>query len=136
MEKRGERKEGVPVLALAKCLLASYVLTLLLLCLLALLLYKLHLTEGMVTIAISAIYVITTFMAGFLAGKKMKTQKFLWGARGSIFRDTGGGIRIDQNAGNCIGQFLLDHNGIVCGRGDTGRNVRVKYRNGQEFNGF
>ena len=24
MEKRGERKEGVPVLALAKCLLASY----------------------------------------------------------------------------------------------------------------
>ena len=45
MEKRGERKEGVPVLALAKCLLASYVLTLLLLCLLALLLYKLHLTE-------------------------------------------------------------------------------------------
>ena len=131
MEKRGERKEGVPVLALAKCLLASYVLTLLLLCLLALLLYKLHLTEGMVTIAISAIYVITTFMAGFLAGKKMGST-----ARGSIFRDTGGGIRIDQNAGNCIGQFLLDHNGIVCGRGDTGRNVRVKYRNGQEFNGF
>ena len=115
MEKRVERKEGVPVLALAKCLLASYVLTLLLLCLLALLLYKLHLTEGMVTIAISAIYVVT---------------------RGSIFRDTGGGIRIDQNAGNCIGQFLLDHNGIVCGRGDTGRYAGVKYRNGQEFNGF
>ena len=78
MEKRVERKEGVPVLALAKCLLASYVLTLL--CLLALLLYKLHLTEGMVTIAISAIYVVTTFTAGFLAGKKMETQKFLWGA--------------------------------------------------------
>ena len=130
MEKRGERKEGVPVLALAKCLLASYVLTLLLLCLLALLLYKLHLTEGMVTIAISAIYVVTTFMAGFLEVSLGST------ARGSIFRDTGGGIRIDQNAGNCIGQFLLDHNGIVCGRGDTGRNVRVKYRNGQEFNGF
>ena len=46
MEKRGEGKEGIPVLALAKCLLVSYVLTLLLLCLLALLLYKLHLTEG------------------------------------------------------------------------------------------
>ena len=138
MEKRGERKEGVPVLALAKCLLASYVLTLLLLCLLALLLYKLHLTEGMVTIAISAIYVITTFMAGFLAGKKMKTQKFLWGALlgAAYFVILAVVYRIDQNAGNCIGQFLLDHNGIVCGRGDTGRNVRVKYRNGQEFNGF
>ena len=42
MEKRGEGKKGIPVLALAKCLLVSYVLTLLLLCLLALLLYKLH----------------------------------------------------------------------------------------------
>ena len=76
MEKRGERKEGVPVLALAKCLLASYVLTLLLLCLLALLLYKLHLTEGMVTIAISAIYVITTFMAGFLQEKRWRRRSF------------------------------------------------------------
>ena len=80
MEKRGEGKEGIPVPALAKCLLVSYVLTLLLLCLLALLLYKLHLTEGMVTIAISAIYVVTTFTAGFLAGKKIGKQKFLWGA--------------------------------------------------------
>ena len=135
MEKRGERKEGVPVLALAKCLLASYVLTLLLLCLLALLLYKLHLTEGMVTIAISAIYVITTFMAGFLAGKKMKTQKFLWGALlGAayfvILAVVSVLIKTPETA------LLLDHNGIVCGRGDTGRNVRVKYRNGQEFNGF
>ena len=137
MEKKRREKEGVPVLALAKCLLASYVLTLLLLCLLALLLYKLHLTEGMVTIAISAIYVVTTFMAGFWQEKDGDAEVSLGStARGSIFRDTGGGIRIDQNAGNCIGQFLLDHNGIVCGRGDTGRNVRVKYRNGQEFNGF
>jgi putative membrane protein (TIGR04086 family) len=80
MEKRGEGKEGIPVLALAKCLLVSYVLTLLLLCLLALLLYKLHLTEGIVTIAISAIYVATTFTAGLLAGKRMEKQKFLWGA--------------------------------------------------------
>ena len=74
MEKRGEGKEGIPVLALAKCLLVSYVLTLLLLCLLALLLYKLHLTEGIVTIAISAIYVATTFTAGLLAGKEWKSR--------------------------------------------------------------
>ena len=80
MGKEGEKKEGIPVLALAKCLLASYVLTLLLLCLLAFLLYKLHLTEGMVSIAISAIYVVTTFTAGLLAGKRMETRKFLWGA--------------------------------------------------------
>lgn len=120
MEKRGERKEGVPVLALAKCLLASYVLTLLLLCLLALLLYKLHLTEGMVTIAISAIYVVTTFTAGFLAGKKMETQKFLWGALlgAAIFRDTGGGIRIDQNAGTALGNSFWTTM-VLCVAGGT-----------------
>ena len=86
MEKRGEGKVGIPVLALAKCLLVSYVLTLLLLCLLALLLYKLHLTEGIVTIAISVIYVATTFTARLLAGKRMEKQKFLWGAsRGAAY---------------------------------------------------
>lgn len=110
------------MLALAKCLLASYVLTLLLLCLLALLLYKLHLTEGMVTIAISAIYVITTFMAGFLAGKKMETQKFLWGALlGAVYFVILAVVSaLIKTPGNCIGQFLLDHNGIVCGRGTLG----------------
>ena len=32
------------------------------------------------TIAISAVYVVTTFAAGFLTGKRMETRKFLWGA--------------------------------------------------------
>lgn len=80
IEKRGEGKEKIPVLDFAKCLLLSYFLTLLLLCLLAFGLYKLHLPEGVVSIAISAIYVATTFTAGFLAGKRMGTRKFLWGA--------------------------------------------------------
>ena len=80
MERRSGEKEKIPVLALAKCLLGAYIATLLLLCLLAFLLYKLHLTEGMVSIAISAIYVATTFMAGLLAGKRMQTRKFFWGA--------------------------------------------------------
>ena len=83
MEKRGEGKEGIPVLALAKCLLVSYVLTLLLLCLLALLLYKLHLTEGIVTIAISTIYDIYLRQQKAekeQTDKRMEKQKFLWGA--------------------------------------------------------
>ena len=80
MEKEREAQAKVPVFALAKCLLLSYVLTALLLCLLALLLYALHLTEGIVSIAISAIYVIATLVAGLLAGKRMEKRKFLWGA--------------------------------------------------------
>ncbi len=73
------------MLALAKCLLASYVLTLLLLCLLALLLYKLHLTEGIVTIAISAIYVVTTFIAGFLQEKRWKAEIPMGSFRGAAY---------------------------------------------------
>ena len=102
MEKRGEGKEGIPVLALAKCLLVSYVLTLLLLCLLALLLYKLHLTEGIVPM-------------GSFHGS-------------GIFCDPGGGVGADQDTGDRIRQFLLDYHGIVRGRGNAGRNARVKSR--------
>lgn len=62
-----------------KCLLFSYILTLALLLLLAFLLYKLGLTEKMVSVAIIVIYIGATFLAGFMAGKKMQTRKFMWG---------------------------------------------------------
>lgn len=62
-----------------KCLLFSYILTIGLLLLLALFLYRFHLSERTVSISIIMIYVIATFFAGFLSGKKMKSKKFLWG---------------------------------------------------------
>lgn len=64
---------------LIKSLLASYIVTGLLLLLLALLLYKLQLSESVVNIGIIAIYVAACFLGGFLEGKMMKTRKFLWG---------------------------------------------------------
>ena len=72
-------EETFPILTLLKCLLASFLVTGLLLLLLAMFLYKLGLTEKIVSIAIIAIYVLSTFFAGFLTGKKLKTRKFLWG---------------------------------------------------------
>lgn len=78
MERRSAEAK-VPVLFLLKCLLFSYILTAALLLLLALLLYKLNLTEGTVSVAIIVIYVVATFFAGFVAGKKMQSRKFLWG---------------------------------------------------------
>jgi putative membrane protein (TIGR04086 family) len=62
-----------------KCLLASYILTGLLLLILALCLYKLQIGQNVVSVAIIAIYVLATFFAGFVAGKKMQSRKFLWG---------------------------------------------------------
>ncbi len=64
---------------LLKCLLFSYILTAGLLVLLAFVLYKFGLGEGPVAIAIVAIYVLATFFAGFMTGKRMGSRKFLWG---------------------------------------------------------
>lgn len=71
--------DSFPALFLLKCLLFSYILTAVLLLLLAFLLYRLGLSSGVVSIGISSIYVLSTFVAGFVAGKRLKTRKFLWG---------------------------------------------------------
>lgn len=62
-----------------KCLLLSYLLTTGLLLLLALLLYRFNLTEKVVSACIVGIYILVTFLAGFLAGKREGNRKFLWG---------------------------------------------------------
>lgn len=73
-------------MGLGKCLLLSYVLTVLLLLLLALLLYRLDLAVKIVSVGIIVIYVAASFLAGFLAGKKMGSRKFLWGLiMGSVY---------------------------------------------------
>ena len=64
---------------LLKCLLIAYLLTAGLLLLLAVLLYRFSLPEKIVSLSIIAIYVIVTFAAGFITGKKMENRKFLWG---------------------------------------------------------
>lgn len=67
------------IIFLLKCLLAAYVLTAGLLLLLALMLYRFGLGEKVVNIAIIAIYVLVTFLTGFIAGKRVGAKKFLWG---------------------------------------------------------
>ena len=62
-----------------KSLLISYLLTAGLLLLLALFLYKFSLTETIVSLCITGIYILVTFLAGFLAGKREGARKFLWG---------------------------------------------------------
>ena len=70
---------GIPLFYLLKNLLFSYILTAGLLLLLAFFLYKFDLTERPVSIAIIVIYVVATFFAGFVTGKKLGNRKFLWG---------------------------------------------------------
>ncbi|MEI3175415.1 MAG: TIGR04086 family membrane protein [Lachnospiraceae bacterium] len=52
----------------------------LLLFILSFLLYKLRLNNGTLRLFVCLIYVLSCFSGGFLAGKRIKTRRFLWGA--------------------------------------------------------
>ena len=52
--------------------------------LLALLLYKREPGESVIKIGIVAVYVISGLCGGFLMGKRMREQKFLWGMAAGI----------------------------------------------------
>lgn len=77
--ERTSNEGKIPVFFLLKSLLFAYALTGALLALLALLLYQMNLGEKPVAAGIIVIYVAAAFIAGFLAGKKMKNRRFLWG---------------------------------------------------------
>ena len=62
-----------------KNLLLAYLMTLIILLVLAFLLYKVGLTEKAVSVAMILTYAGSTFLAGFLTGKKIGKMKFLWG---------------------------------------------------------
>lgn len=82
MEESMNRKlegGGFPILLLVKILLFSYIITGLMLMLLALLLLNFNLGVKAVTGAVIAIYVIATFFAGMIIGKRMDNRKYLWG---------------------------------------------------------
>lgn len=62
-----------------KSLLASYIVTGLLLLLLTFLLYQFDLDEQKVMVGIIVTYVLSTFVGGFLIGKLTGAKKFVWG---------------------------------------------------------
>lgn len=63
----------------AKSLLFSYVVSGLLLMLLAFILYKFHLSDKTIAFFVTLLYITSTLFCGYITGKKMKTRKFLWG---------------------------------------------------------
>ncbi len=105
-----------------KCLLISYLLTTGLLLLLALMLYKFELSEKIVSICIIAIYILVTFFAGFLAGKREGSRKFLWGLlMGSLYFAILAVVSIitNQGIGEISGSFITVLM-LCCGSGMLG----------------
>lgn len=75
-----------PAIAVFTAVFVMFIISGLLLLLLALLLYKMELSESVVKIGIIIIYVLSGVAGGFLMGKIMREQKFLWGlAAGAIY---------------------------------------------------
>ena len=67
------------ITGMLKALLISYVVTAVLLMLLAFVVYKLELQEGIVTVGINGIYLISSFTGGWIIGKEVKVRRFVWG---------------------------------------------------------
>ena len=77
LKARNEKEN--PGVAMAAVLFMMYVISGLLLVVLALLLYNLELSEATVKIGIIAIYILSGFTGGLLMGKRMQDKKYLWG---------------------------------------------------------
>lgn len=62
-----------------KSLLASYIVTGILLLVLTFFMYKFELNEKIVSAAIVGIYVVSTLIGGMIIGKLTKSKRYLWG---------------------------------------------------------
>ena len=114
--------KGTQAIQILKALLASYIVTGILLFILTFLLYKFNLDEQMVTAGIIVIYVLSTFAAGFIMGKLKKSRKFIWGlGMGLLYFLLLFGISFgvyrsfDGNAVSVLSTFLLCAGGGMLG---------------------
>ena len=64
---------------MVRTLIITYVISGLLMVLLALALWKFRLPESQVDMGINAVYIISCLAGGSLSGKAMKTRRFVWG---------------------------------------------------------
>ena len=78
-QMRKKEQNEVWIMWMVKAILAAYVVTGILLIILALALYKFELNEGAVTAGVTAVYLISTFTGGLVVGKLAKVRRFLWG---------------------------------------------------------
>ena len=67
------------LVALLKCLMAAYLITGLMLLLVAGLLYKFSIGENVVDISIIVIYCISSLLAGLFFSKGAPSRRFIWG---------------------------------------------------------
>ena len=72
-------QKNIKVIWWIKSLLASYIVTGILLLVLTFFMYKFELNEKIVSAAIVGIYVVSTLIGGMIIGKLTKSKRSLWG---------------------------------------------------------
>lgn len=72
-------QKNIKVIWWIKSLLASYIVTGILVLVLTFFMYKFELNEKIVSAAIVGIYVVSTLIGGMIIGKLTKSKRYLWG---------------------------------------------------------
>ena len=72
-------QKNIKVIWWIKSLLASYIVTGILLVVLTFFMYIFELNEKIVSAAIVGIYVVSTLIGGMIIGKLTKSKRYLWG---------------------------------------------------------
>jgi len=120
MERQGGKE--FKVMWMLKALLASYIITGILLLILTLLMYKIELNEKAVAAAIIAVYLVSTLIGGIIVGKLARVRRFLWGIGlgvtyfGLLLLITLGVYRtVNGDAANLLTTFILCAGGGMMG---------------------
>lgn len=76
-----KKEAGKPndVFLIIKVLFAMYIVTGIILLILALMLYKFDLGENVINMGVIIVYILAGFLGGFILGKVKKNRKFVWG---------------------------------------------------------
>ena len=110
------------VMWMLKSILASYIVTAVLLLILTFFVYKFELGEKTVSAGIVAIYVLSTLVGGLIIGKIARTRRFIWGiSLGMIYYllllliTLGVYREVNTDIGNLITTFILCTGGGMIG---------------------
>ena len=66
-------------LVIVKALLVTYIITALLLLLLALIMYKIDPPGAVISVGLILTYILSSFVGGYIMGNAKKEKRFLWG---------------------------------------------------------
>jgi len=86
LQERSFLMQTNPVWRMVRALIATYILSGILLVVLSFALFKFRLPENQVNLAVCAVYILSCFFGGMIAGKTMRTRRFFWGlVLGSLY---------------------------------------------------